>query len=121
MFENVNTAALGRAIIGVLSYHVGRSNAIGRDQLVERLSAQGHRAQERVVREAIKRLRRDGHLICSMPGNDGGYYMAADHKEFTDFDRMEFSAKISDMNETRRAMLEAARRQFGDAVQINLF
>jgi len=73
------------------------------------------------MRECVKVLRRSGRLICSAPGEDGGYYLATTQAEFLEFDRLELGAKIADMNETRLAMIKAARAQFGDASQMELF
>ena len=73
------------------------------------------------MREAIKQLRRQGHLICSMPGVDGGYYMAKSSAEYEEFRQVEFNAKITDMLETLRAMDAGARSQFGNGLQMGLF
>lgn len=113
-------SGLERAILTVLSYHNGRKQAIGRDELVVNLAGLGYWVHERMAREAIKQLRRQGYLICSMPGNYGGYYMAETLAEFEEFDRFELGAKIADMNETRQAMLKAAREKFGEGYQLKL-
>lgn len=105
----------------LLIQRVGRGRAIGRMALVRLLQQLGQDVGERAMREAIKQMRRDGLLICAMPGDDGGYYMAESLAEFDEFDRLEFGAKIADMNETRQAMLKAARAQFGEAQQLGLF
>ena len=109
---------LEAAILRVLGRRVGRLQAIGRNELVTALS--GYRARERTVREAIKQLRRQGHLICAMPGQDGGYYLAGSLEEFEEFDRLELGAKIADMSETREAMRRAARERFGEGFQMKL-
>ncbi len=93
---------------------------ISRGELVAAVAMMGFHASERQVRETIKTLRRHGHLICSMPGNDGGYYLARSRREYEDFRAAEYAAKISDMSETMRAMDAAAREKFGDGVQIGL-
>lgn len=111
---------LESAVLTVLSDHKGMENAIGRGALVWELRAMGRTEHERVVRECIKQLRRKGHLICSMPGENGGYYIATSREEFMNFDRCELGAKISDLNETRQAMLRAVLEQFGDAIQERL-
>lgn len=113
-------AGLESALLNVLANHQGRQRAIGRGSLVYGLNVMGHQVHERAVRECIKQLRRQGHLICAMPGKDGGYYLAVTLAEFQEFDRAEFGAKIADMNETRQALLQAARKQFGDVVQMEL-
>ena len=108
------------ALLFLLNFHKGRQRAIGREELVRALEKMGHPVHERAARECIKQLRRQEHLICAMPGEDGGYYLAETLAEFQEFDRAEFGAKIADMNETRQAMIKAARSQFGEAVQMGL-
>jgi len=106
-------AGLDKAVLRVLTVHVGRANAIGRNVLTTQVAMYGSKTDERQVREQIKQLRRAGHLICSAAGEDGGYYMASSKQEFEEFDHSEFEAKIKDMAETRSAMRKAAERQFG--------
>lgn len=111
---------LGDAVLEVLSNHRGIENAIGRGTLVWHLRTMGYPYHERIVRECIKQLRRAGNLICSVPGEHGGYYLATSREEFLEFDRIELGAKIADMNETRKAMWKAMQEQFGEAVQERL-
>lgn len=107
-----------KIVLHILQTRVGREQTLSRTWLVRELNRRtGNNYHERMVRECIKQLRRQGNLICSTPGEDGGYYMAASKSEFDLFDQTEFGAKIADMNETRQAMLKAAREQFGNAVQ----
>jgi repressor of nif and glnA expression len=108
------------ALARILRYHTGKDKAIGRMAMVKGLANVGFHVGERAVRECIKALRRKSHLICSTPGEGGGYYMAESLAEFEEFDRSEMGAKISDMNETRQAMRAAAKQQFGDASQLGL-
>lgn len=107
-------------LIEILARYIGKENAIGRSGLVSRCYQRGLRVSERQIRECIKYLRRNGYLICAVPGINGGYYMASTKAEFSDFDHAEFGAKIADMNETRQAMLKTAVKQFGDATQLSL-
>jgi SAM-dependent methyltransferase len=111
---------LGNAILNVLDFHRGPLAAIGREDLVDQLAANGFECHERLVREVIKILRRDGHLICSAPGENGGYYMARDMAEYLHFKEHEFEPKIADMKQTIQAMDEAAKKQFGPAYQPSL-
>lgn len=120
LLQNMPTG-LDRAVLRVLSQRFGRSKAIGRGLLVQTVGKLGFSAHERQIREMIKELRRQGHLICSAAGSNGGYWMAADRKEFEEFGRQEFEAKIIDMSETWRAMQKAADQQFGTVVQERLF
>ena len=119
-FEIAIPVGLDSAVMGILGQRVGRKNVIGRFALVELLGRMGWQASERVVRECIKQLRRVGHLICSMPGTNGGYYMAESKAEFDEFMQAEFDAKIHDMLLTKAAMSQSARVQFGEGVQMEL-
>ena len=114
-------AGLDRAVLRILSQRVGRGQVISRTALVRSVARLGFAAHERQIRDVIKELRRDGHLICSAAGENGGYWMAADRQEFDAFGHQEFEAKISDMSQTWRAMQKAADQKFGTAVQESLF
>jgi len=109
--------SLDRAILRVLTGYVGKANAIGRDALTLRVGQLGFKSHERQVRETIKNLRREGFLICSTPGENGGYYLAADRIEFEEFIAAEYRAKITDMSVTLAAMTRAADQQFGSVIQ----
>jgi len=111
-------AGLDRIILMVLKQ--GRQSATGRGSLITHLDKIGYRLNERQLRQAIHDLRRDGHLICSAPGEDGGYYLAASHEEFLEFCNRELHPKAMDLLETERAMKASARRVWGDAVQLSL-
>jgi hypothetical protein len=111
---------LDAAVLAVFEKHTGKQNVISRTMLVWQLAGIGVRAEERLVRECIKQLRRVGHLICSMPGSGGGYYMAESKAEFDEFIQTEFDAKIHDMLVTTAAMKQSARVRFGEGVQMEL-
>lgn len=111
---------LDAAVLCVFEQHIGKKRVISRSSLVWKLAGMGLRAEERSVRECIKQLRRVGHLICAMPGTNGGYYMAESKAEFDEFMQKEFDAKINDMLVTKAAMIQSARVQFGEGVQMEL-
>ena len=111
---------LDRVVLRLLSFHEGHKSAIGREELVINVKLMGFDVHERLVRHCIRGLRRDGHLICSAPGEDGGYYLAETLAEFEEFAQNEFLAKIGDMSETLAAMRASAREVFGDALQLEL-
>jgi predicted DNA-binding transcriptional regulator YafY len=111
---------LDRALLRILSFHPGREKSVGGRDLRSLAAVSGFRVPERTLREAIKQLRRKGHLICSAPGEEGGYYLAANLAEFQEFARMEYEAKIADMSETLNVMRKAAVQQFGEGVQMGL-
>lgn len=104
----------------LVDYHRGRERAINRRQLVAALAQRGQRVHERVLRECIKQLRRKGALICSAPGEDGGYWLAASRQEYLEFRQAEYAAKIADMSETMRAMDIAAQQAFTTTTQERL-
>ena len=106
-------AGLDRAILRILSYHHGRDRAIGRRQLVNQIKLHGFDVGERQARACISQLRKTGTLICSAPGEDGGYYIPKDAGEFEEFVRTEYEAKIMDMRETLTAMKKAAEKTWG--------
>ena len=112
---------LSSAILRTLSMHTGAEQAIGRDDLLEELARVGYRMHERIVRETIRALRRNGHLICSMPGEGGGYYMPSSLAEYRNFRQKEFLSKITDMTQTMSLMDKTAKVAFGDAEQVRLF
>lgn len=112
---------LDRAVLRVLNFHRGRERAIGRFPLLAEVKRMGFsETTERQLRLTIHELRRAGHLICSAPGEKGGYYLAATKEEFEAFIEVEYRAKIRDMSETVSAMSKAAADQFGQATQLGL-
>jgi len=115
--------SLKGVVLVVLHGHQGREQAIGRGQLVKEVNALGLNAHERNVRETIRRLRRDGVLVCAMPGEGGGYYLATSMEEFADWVRQEYRARIVDMLETVRVMERSAEKAFEtkSTVQLSFF
>lgn len=120
---------LPRAVLSVMRLHVGLENAIGKGNLIEEMKRMGFLRKitlvsaERKTREVIKRLRREGYLICSSSG-EGGYYLASNWKEYDEFIQIEYRGKIIDMAETVRAMDKTAPRVLGrrpNAAQEPLF
>lgn len=114
-------AGIERTVLRIVSQYTAE-RSISRGQLVADCRRMGFpKVSERVVREAIKQLRRQGHLICSAPGVDGGYYLARSKAEYHTFREAEYMAKIADMRETVTAMDAAAAAQFGDGYQTGLW
>ena len=117
---------LERATLRILNGHQGKDKTISRAAMVIELGKLGFGNRlstvtfERQVRRCIVRLRKTGHLICSSSG-DGGYYLAADLKEYDDFSEQEYRSKIIDMSQTLIAMDKAAKAQFGEGYQMGMF
>ena len=110
---------LSTHVARLLSSHIGRNQAILGDELTRRLQSQYPRLDQRVVREAIHQLRRDGMLICAAPGASGGYYVASSWSELEEFASRELRSRAMDLLETEKRLLRSAERQFGP--QPNLF
>ena len=111
---------LDRATLRVLSFHQGKHNAIGRESLVDALRSVGFDVKERLVRRCVHDLRRAGHLICSAPGESGGYFLSATLEDFQEFIEREIHSKALDLLETEKTLKAAAKLQFGEASQPSL-
>jgi predicted DNA-binding transcriptional regulator YafY len=103
-------AGLDRALLRALSSHLGRSNCITRDQLIRSLYP--YEIHERQLRQQIRLLRRQGYLIGSAPGENGGYYLITSPQEFQSFLQEQYVAIIADMSETASAMRKSAEQIF---------
>ena len=129
---------LNLAIMVMLSFHLGRGNAISRTHLCD--SLREFNINEGQLRERIKRLRRSGHLVGSVGGEaehpertpslargkskdleNGGYYLITTPEELKDFLCREYQVKIYDMQQTVEAMTKAASQRWGpDTIQLKL-
>ena len=110
---------LNLAIMTVLSFHIGRRNPISRTQLF--VSLKDFKIGDRHLRERIKQLRRTGHLIGSLAGENGGYYLITTPDDLQEFLTREYLAKINDMRQTVEAMTKAASQRWGpDSIQLKL-
>ena len=110
---------LNLAIMVMLSFHLGSRNAISRTRL--RGSLREFNINEGQLRERIKHLRRSGHLIGSLAGENGGYYLITTADELEEFLNREYQAKINDMQQIVEAMTKAASQRWGsDSIQLKL-
>ena len=115
-----NLGQVERALLRVLTFHVGRQNVIGRPGLLAQLNRSGFDIDDRQLRLQINLLRKRGILICSAGGRNGGYWIAANHDEIDKFLNHEVRARIADLSEQDRAMSTSAREAFG-VKQFHLF
>jgi hypothetical protein len=108
-------AGLDRAILRVLSFHIGRKNAISRRKLVNDLVSMGfdYRKDDRPVRECINLMRKEGKRICSAGGLKGGYWIAKDWTELDEFIDKELHSRAMDMLEQEKALRKAAEELWG--------
>lgn len=120
-----NDEQLDRDVLFWLKHHIGKQNAIGRWELVQRIfGEEAARVQsdenpyDRQIREAVVRLRRSGLLICDM-GDGRGRYIAATLEEYQAF-RKYYGAGAFEKLETIREMDKAAGRTWSDPLQEKL-
>ena len=108
--EQLDTEVLFR-----IKRHVGRKNAIGRWELVAKIygavlpqDQNDSNPADRLIREAVARLRKRGVLICDM-GNGQGRYLAETIEEYQQF-RIKYSSRAYEILETLREMDKAAEQ-----------
>lgn len=106
-------------VLDILQHHVGAATAIKAADIARRLGLRGRYA-DRPVREAIKTLRRDGHLIISSVREPYGYFIAATEDEWLAFRDTNLKPRALDILETASAMGQAAQRRWGAIRQLNL-
>lgn len=115
-------AGAERALLRVLGFHRGRSQAISRGELVDALRNHGFKMHERAVRALINKLRKDGQPICSTGGEDGGYWLAANWDELNDYLDREVHPRAMDLLEQEKALRTTGERLWGALKrQIGLF
>lgn len=112
-------AGVDRAILRIVSQRVGRENAIIGHEMYAMIKDQYGLKDQRQMREVVKKLRREGHTICSAPGKDGGYWMAKNRAEYEAFVEDEFRNKIIDMSTTLKAMNIGADEHLGPVILEN--
>jgi hypothetical protein len=108
----------GALLAYLIENHVGKEKAIKAFDIQYLFGD----STDRPTRLAIQELRNEGHLILSNAhGENKGYYMAASLEEYQEFRQYNFRSRAMSILVTDKAMATAARQQFGDAVQLDLF
>lgn len=101
-----------RAVLRVLSFHIGLDCAIQKAALLSECAKSGvHFKDERQLRLTIVKLRKRGIPACASSG-DSGYFLAASLKEYQEFRGREYVKKIIDMRETVTAMDGCIKQMF---------
>ena len=107
-----------RALLRILSYHVGEEKAIKKPELMSQLANSGFRLDDdRPVRALINHLRKGGHMICSKGGVSGGYWIAGKREEMEEFLERELHSRAMDLLEQERALRESMKEKWGEGVQ----
>ena len=108
---------LDRAVLRILSFHVGRRAAISRPELLGALAAVGFQVHERAARATVNQLRKAGNLICSTGGEEGGYWISQDWDELSEYLEREIHARAMDLLEQENALKRAAQERWGPPSQ----
>jgi hypothetical protein len=112
---------LDSALLKILNFHEGYERSIKKPVLMAALKSHGFGSvHERVVRLTINQLRKQGHLICSKGGPNGGYWVAQDWDEVTEFCERELHSRAMDLLQTESALKSSAQKKWG-APQYKLF
>jgi hypothetical protein len=107
-------AGLDRAMLRVLTFHVGRSTAISRSDLVKALKAHGFAVHERAARVMINQMRKEGYPICSTGGEEGGYWLASGWNELNEYIDHEIHSRAMDLLEQEGALREMGKKTWGE-------
>ena len=108
---------LKAAVLEILSRHVGAGTAIQARDIARACALQGKYA-DRPVREAIRQLRQQGHLILSSVGREPGYFLAASRQEWEEFRDGNLRPRALDILETAKAMGQAAASRWGGVLDL---
>ena len=113
MIDNL-PAGLDRALLRVLQFHRGRTNAISRRDLLKDLTFMGFQMKDdRPMRICINQFRKEGVEICSTGGKKSGYWLAANQEELNEWIQNESEARLKDFGKQIRAMRAAADKRWG--------
>ena len=120
MYDHTQTQTIAETmhtdVLRILKQHVGAHQAIKASEIAKRLD----RKDDRIIRETIRQLRREGHLILSSITPPYGYFIAATEDEWFEFRDRNLRPRALDILETARAMGEAAERRYGSTAGIDL-
>jgi hypothetical protein len=129
---------LERAILRILSFHMGEDNAISRQGLMENLAMHGFdygtgqmdpRTKRRVfndrpVRDQINQMRKNSVPICAKSGVGGGYFWPVRWSELDAFIAKELHGKAMDLLEQEKILRQVGEKMWGKyspAKQASLF
>lgn len=114
---------LDRAVLRILSFHIGRENAISRVNFMAALKMHGFALNDdRTMRLQINLLRKRGFMICSAGGTNGGYWMAQNWAELEEYLASEVHPRAMDLLEIEKALRKAGEWEWGAlANQFSLF
>lgn len=106
---------LVKEVLRILKERIGRDNALARGSLLALVCSMPgcSRTSDRQLRACINQLRKEGHPICSAGGSDGGYWLAKDWEELTEYIERELHPRAMDMLEQEQALKREAEKRWG--------
>lgn len=104
---------LEKSVYQVLFERVGRDNAISRGALLSLVQAMYPKTTDRQLRACINAMRKDGVMICSTGGEDGGYWTPASWDELSEYLDREVVSRLTDLAEQRSALVRAGEERWG--------
>ena len=120
---NTMPEGLDKQVLSILSYHVGRENAITRKGLISAIDGKPFSGDiqtsslDRQIREAISGLQ-ETTLIISDSGK-GGYYIPANMEEVKDY-TSEITSRARELENKARNILALAESEFNKIKQLSL-
>lgn len=110
---------LEKAVLLILSFHVGRKNVISGSRLLFELQSKGFKINEtRYFREAINNLRKQGFPIGSTGGKNGGYWLCSGWDELQPMLKVQFYDFAMDLLAQESAMRKGAARMWGPQMSL---
>lgn len=108
-------------VAAIMLQHIGEDNPITGRELVAKLERHYDLINlHRKIRLAIKNLRNKRFLVACSAGNNPGYYLPQNRKEFDAFVNREFTSRIESLVVTKNIMVSTANKVYGPAYQESL-
>lgn len=105
--------SIEKTVMQVLSDCQGRDNAISRHALLSLVQSVHPKTSDRQLRACINQLRKDGVMICSTGGEDGGYWTPANWDELSEYIEREIHSRLVDLAEQESALKKAGEERWG--------
>lgn len=104
---------LEKSVYQVLFERTGRGNAISRQALLSLVQAVYPKTSDRQLRACVNKLRKDGVMICSTGGEEGGYWIPVNWDELDEYIERELHSRAMDLLEQESALRQSAERKWG--------
>lgn len=98
-----------------------KDNPISVPDLTALVNRHGYNLSERMTRDTVSKLRKEGVLILSVSKTGGGYYMSQSMEDYLEFRNHNILPRVTDMQDTMKQMDRAAQREYKSIAQERLF